>query len=129
MITATIGKDHYKTEITTESHTIIADEPDEVQGSNLGPSPTEYLGVALASCTAITLRMYADRKAWLVDKIHVHITITKEVDKTIFNREVVLEGALNEEQRQRLLQIANACPVHKILTHPIEINTQLGLTL
>ncbi len=126
MITATIGKEHYRTEISTDGHTVIADEPQELQGSDLGPAPTEYLGVALASCTAITLRMYADRKAWPVDKIKVNITIGKEDDKTIIDREVVLEGALDEDQRRRLLQIANSCPVHKILINPIEINTKLG---
>jgi len=81
--------------------------------------------VSLASCTAITVRMYADRKQWPLEKIRVEVT-SERMDKiTIFIRHVYFEGALDDEQRNRLLQIANACPVHKALTNPIEIKTEL----
>ena len=125
MATATIGKDHFRTEIITGTKTVIADEPEELGGTNLGPAPGEFLLVSLASCTAITIRMYADRKKWLLDKISVEVNLEKIDSKTIFTREIKLEGALDDEQRNRLLQIANACPVHKILTNPIEIKTSL----
>jgi putative redox protein len=126
MVTATIGKDRYRTEITTGGKTVIADEPEELGGTDLGPAPGEFLMIALASCTAITLRMYADRKQWPMDKISVEVNFEKVDNKTIFSREISLEGALDDEQRKRLLQIANACPVHKTLINPIEIQTSLA---
>jgi putative redox protein len=125
MVTAIIGKDHYRTELITSGKTIVADEPEELGGTNAGPAPGEFLMVSLASCTAITLRMYADRKKWDVSKIKVEVASEKVDNKTLFLRGVSLEGNLDEEQRKRLLQIANSCPVHKTLTNPIEINTKL----
>ena len=125
MAIARIGKDHFKTEIISNSHSVIADEPTDLGGTGQGSSPSEFLLVALASCTAITLRMYADRKKWSLDKIEVEVNLEKADNKTLFTREALLEGALDEEQRERLLQIANACPVHKTLTNPIEISTKL----
>jgi putative redox protein len=126
MVIAKIGKDHYRTEVTASGKTIIADEPEDRGGTNEGPAPGEFLMTALASCTAITVRMYADRKQWAVNGIRVEIASEKVDGKTVFKRDVYLEGDLSEEQRQRLLQIANACPVHKTLTGPIEIETQLA---
>jgi putative redox protein len=126
MVTATIGKDDYRTEIVAGNKTVVADEPEELGGSDLGPAPGEFLMISLASCTAITLRMYADRKKWPLDKVVVEVNFEKIDNKTIFSREILLEGALDEEQRNRLLQIANACPVHKTLTNPIEIQSTLS---
>jgi putative redox protein len=125
MVTAIIGKEHYKTELISAGHKLVADESTEAGGTDLGPAPGEFLMVALAACTAITLRMFADRKKWLVERIRVEIGSEKINATTIFNRHIYLEGSLDDEQRQRMLQIANACPVHKTLTNPIEINTQL----
>ncbi len=125
MVTAIIGKDHYRTELIASGKTLVADEPEELGGTNAGPAPGEFLMVSLASCTAITLRMYADRKKWDVSKIKVEVGSEKVDNKTFFLREISLEGNLDEEQRQRLLQIANSCPVHKALSNPIEINTKL----
>ena len=127
MVTAIIGREKYKTELITNGHHLVADEPDEVGGKNLGPGPGEYLMVSLASCTAITLRMYADRKQWPLEKIRVEVFSEKMDKTTIFIRHIYFAGALDEEQRNRLLQIANACPVHKTLTNPIEIKTELKL--
>src|SRR6187431_1283342 len=121
MVTALIGKDQYKTELITSAHYLIADEPAEKKGSNLGPAPMEFLSAALASCTAITLRMYADRKKWSIDQIKVDVTSETIDEKTIFKREISFEGTLDESQRTRLLEIANSCPVHKVLTNPIEV--------
>lgn len=125
MVTATIGHDHFRTEIITSGKTVIADEPEELGGTNLGPAPGEFLMISLASCTAITLRMYADRKKWQVSKIKVEVASEKVDNKTFLKIEIFLEGNLEEDQRQRLLQIANACPVHRVLTNPIEISTIL----
>jgi putative redox protein len=125
MVTAVIGQDRYRTELFVSSKTIIADEPEDVGGTNLGPAPGEFLMISLASCTAITLRMYADRKKWSVSKIKVEVAAERLDNKTLLKREIVLEGNLEGDQRQRLLQIANSCPVHKMLTNPIAINTTL----
>ena len=125
MVTAIIGKDHFRTEVIASGKTVIVDEAEELGGTNAGPSPGELMLISLASCTAITLRMYADRKKWEVSKITVEVASEKMSSKTIFNCEISLEGDLEEDQRQRLLQIANACPIHRLLTNPIEVNTIL----
>jgi putative redox protein len=128
MITATalIGKEKYKTEITINHHLLIADE---MNASDLGPEPPQYLQVALASCTAITLRMYADRKNWSIEKIKVEVTMEKQEWKTVFKRQIELTGNLTPQERDRLLEIANACPVHKTLMNPIEIDTLLSIAV
>ncbi|MCE2996401.1 MAG: OsmC family protein [Cyclobacteriaceae bacterium] len=125
MAIATIGKEHFRTEIISGAKQIVADEPEELGGTNEGPAPGEFLLISLASCTAITIRMYADRKKWPVEIITVEVDFEKIDNKTVFKRELQLEGDLTDEQRTRLLQIANACPVHKTLTNPIEIQTVL----
>ena len=125
MVVANIGKETYKTELTIAGHEVIADEPEELGGTDQGPAPVEFLLISLASCTAITLRMYANRKNWPLENIRVEVDFEKVDNKTIFKRELQVEGDLTEEQRTRLLQIANACPVHKTLTNPIEVQTKL----
>lgn len=125
MVTAIIGKEHYKTELIASGKSLVADEPEEVGGSDQGPAPGEFLMMSLASCTAITVRMYADRKKIPLDKIRVEVTFEKLEFKSVFTRDVYLEGELTEEERQRLLEIAEKCPVHKTLSNPIEIETNL----
>lgn len=125
MVVANIGRQTYKTELTISGHDVIADEPEELGGTNQGPAPGEFLLISLASCTAITLRMYANRKNWPVETIRVEVDFEKVENKTIFKREIELTGDLTDEQRARLLQIANACPVHKTLINPIEVETKL----
>jgi putative redox protein len=122
---AIIGSEKYKTNILLDTHSLIADEPIDAGGKDQGPTPGDFLRISLASCTAITLRMYADRKGFDVTQIEVKVHSEKSEDKTTFHRQVLLTGNLNETQRARMLQIANACPVHKVLTHPIEVITQL----
>jgi putative redox protein len=125
-ITAQIGKTHYKTELTLGDHLLIADEPFDLGGQNLGPTPVNILKMALGSCTAITLRMYADRKGWEVEEISVSVDLKTDGRQTVFESKVELKGNLDEVQKQRMLQIAKMCPVHKILSHPVEIETYLG---
>jgi putative redox protein len=125
MVSATIYNDRYHTEIIANGKVVVADEPEDLGGTDTGPAPGEFLMISLASCTAITLRMYADRKKWPVERIKVEVNFEKIDQKTIFKRDIALYGDLTEEQQQRLLHIANQCPVHKTLTHPIEITTQL----
>lgn len=127
MVTAIIGTDKYRTELTTENKTFAADKPGELGGADTAPSPPEYLTSALASCTAITLRMYADRKKLEVKKIKVQVAHTKEEFKSVFTVEVSYEGKLEAEQEKRFLDIAKMCPVHKILSNPIEMETRLSV--
>jgi len=126
-VRATIGNDHYKTVLTTNTNTLIADEPLHAEGTDLGFAPNELLASALASCTAITLRMYADRKEWPLNKVDVVVTFQRDNEQNISNlsRSIELHGQLSQEQRERLLQIANLCPIHKILINPIAIVTKL----
>lgn len=84
--------------------------------------------MGLASCTAITLRMYANRKGWDVQQIRVQVSNGPFDGKTSYKTEIEITGNVNEEQRMRLLQIAKLCPVHKVLTNPIEIDTSLSIT-
>ncbi len=126
--TATIGRDLYQTTLQARGHELIADEPIDAGGKDLGPRPGDFVRMALASCTAITLRMYANRKNFDVAQIRVNVSNGAFDQKTTYNTEIEITGNLTEEQRTRMLQIAKLCPVHKALTNPIEINTQLSLT-
>lgn len=125
--TAVIGKETYRTELHARTHAVIGDEPMEVGGTDLGPRPGDFVRMALASCTAITLRMYANRKQFDVERIYVKVSNGPFTGKTIYTTEIEVTGALTTEQRERMLQIAKLCPVHKILTNPIEIQTRLNV--
>ena len=127
----------YTTEIKTPFHHLLADEPAEVGGANLGPTPYDLLMASLGSCTAMTLKMYAERKKWPLkevsvylnhDKVHLDDSKVPEKSETKvsqFTRIIQLEGDLDNEQRQRLLEISNRCPVHKTLQEDIIIQTML----
>lgn len=122
------GKELYKTEIHSEKNFIISDEPESSGGKDLGFSPRELLASSLASCTGITLRMYANRKGWDLTDIKVEITFdTDSVDNNFkIIRNIQLFGSLDATQKARLVYIADKCPIHKILTNPIEIITELN---
>lgn len=127
-ITSTLKKERYKTEIRSSSRNVlISDEPESVGGKNLGFSPTELLASSLAACTSATLRMYADRKGWDLEevKLEVSLEVNREDNKTEIHRKIQLIGNLDQAQRDRMLAIANACPVHKILSGTIAIQTEL----
>jgi putative redox protein len=116
----------YAAAIAVGPHRLPADEPTESGGGDSGPAPTQLLLSALGACTSITLRMYAERKQWPVKSVRVELSYAeRSPGKTVIARKVHVEGDLTGEQRERLLQIANACPVHKILTGTIEIPTEL----
>lgn len=125
--TAVSDKNLYRTAIQSGNKHIIADEPTDVGGQDLGFAPTDLLAAALASCTSITLRMYCDRKQIAVDEIRVSVHIDKnEAGATIIDRRISIAAQLSEEQHQRILQIASACPVSKILSQQNSIITSLN---
>ncbi len=127
-VSASIQRELYKIEIKSPSgNVVIADEPLENGGQDSGFSPKELLASALAACTSATLRMYADRKGWALEEVQVAINLeyNSSENKTVINRSIQFIGNLDDAQRSRLLAVANACPVHKILSNPIEINTSI----
>lgn len=125
---AVIGRETYRTALSARTHHITADEPADVGGTDLGPRPGDFLRMGLASCTAITLRMYADRKKYDVERIQVKVSNGPFESKTTYVTEIELTGKLTEEEKERLLQISKRCPVHKILTSPIEIQTLMRVS-
>lgn len=117
----------YQTKISTKNHQYVADESLDHGGTDTGPNPFELLASSLISCTAITLKMYADRKGWALGAIRVDVSIDyqRENSRTVFSRDISFSAALEDAQRNRLLQIANACPVHRILSSSIEVQSRL----
>ena len=125
MTTASIASTHYSVKLQDGRHEFSADEPKDIGGGDTGPAPDELLEASLASCTAITLRMYADRKNWPVAEIDVTVSVERVGTKTIFTRSIQINGGIDETQRQRLLEIAKACPVSKSLLGEVEINSEI----
>jgi len=127
-VNAITKKDKYKTLLSARNNQLIADEPLEDGGSDLGLTPMELLAGALASCTSITLRMYADRKEWLIDEIKVDVTASRDQasNSSKISRKISFIGNLEQAQKDRLLAIANACPVHKTLSGSILIETDIA---
>lgn len=122
---AQIGRSQYQTIVTSAKHSLIADEPESTDGTDTGMSPFSLLLASLGSCTAITLRMYINRKMWLVDEITVAMELFNVADGILIERQLGFKGDLTEVQKQRLIEIADACPVHKILIGNIMIDTRL----
>jgi len=128
-VKASLGKEKYYTEVVAGENTMITDEPVDKGGQNKGFNPFEILATSLASCTAATLRMYIERKEWDVEKINVEVELENFplTKRAVFKRDITFEGTnLDDEQLKRLHTIADACPVHKILTNDIEILTKFS---
>jgi putative redox protein len=123
---AVIGRAQYQTIVNSGNHTIIADEPIDDGGTDTGMSPYNLLLASLASCTAITLRMYINRKMWVIDEIKVYLEMYRTETGIFIESKLNFKGELTDVQRKRLITIADACPIHKILVGNIVINTSLG---
>jgi putative redox protein len=134
-IVARAGASGFRTELEMGGFALIADEPATAGGSGAGPTPYEFLLAALASCTAMTVRMYASRKQWPLEGVTIRLRNTpahikdcldcetEPVGPRRLDRVVHLEGPLTDEQHARLLQIADRCPVKQTLERGIQIRT------
>lgn len=110
-------------DITIGPHRLRADEPSGQGGGDTGAGPHELLLSALGACTSMTLRMYAERKGWPLRSVHVALTGGSADGKYSITRAITMAGDLDAEQRQRLLEIADKCPVHRTLTGEVVIQT------
>ncbi len=136
-VTVEGGAEGFRNTVRAGKHTLSADEPEDVGGTDQGPNPYDFLLAALGACTSMTLRMYANRKEWPLDNVHVTLTHDRIHAKDcedceskaglvdVIERKIAIEGPLDDEQRQRLLEIANKCPVHRTLTTETKIRSSL----
>ncbi len=127
-IEVVLGSEDFRCDISTTRHSLVGDETEANGGKYVGPVPKEYLLASLGECTAITLKMYANHKGWTLTDVRVNLNLEQEIISGIthstIKRDIVLQGDLTEEQRARILQVANSCPVHKLLMGELVINTQ-----
>lgn len=127
-----------RVEVDARGHRFVADEPASVGGTETGPTPYDFVAAALGACTAMTLRLYANRKGWPLDAVEVdllharsHAADCEACDSAPhgldhITRVVHLRGALSDEQKARLIQMADRCPVHLTLERGIHVTTKLG---
>ncbi|KAI9134034.1 OsmC family protein [Acaryochloris sp. CCMEE 5410] len=127
MISVQVASNHsrYGQDISIRHLHLAADEPPSLGGDDVGPTPTELILAGLGSCKAITLQMYAERKGWQLESVGVELSYDSDDQPPTIQAKLSLEGDLDEQQRQRLRDISDRCPVHKLLTTPISIQTQL----
>lgn len=122
------GKAPWGQVMLTRDHVIVADEPAAIGGQDSGPTPTDMVLMALGGCTAITLRMYAKRKDWVIDRIAVRLRYelneNAQADFKRIERIIDIAGPLDAEQRTRLMAIAEKCPVHLMLTGAVAVRTE-----
>ncbi len=137
-VSARTGPSGYRTEIIANGYPLVADEPESLGGTDTGPTPYDYLAAALGACTSMTLRMYADHKKLSLDAVTTRVRHTRVHVKDCedcpddgrhldrLEREIELEGVLTDAQRERMVEIANRCPVHRTLTSEVQIMTDLA---
>ena len=132
-VTTSIDRSRYRTRVEARTHVLELDEPTAVGGTDAGPTPYEALLAALGGCSAITMRMYADRKGWPLEAVRIRLRQarahepdcesceTDEVGPHRVEREIELDGPLDDEQRRRLLMIADRCPVKQTLERGVRV--------
>jgi putative redox protein len=123
---ASIGTTNYTVSITAGHHQLTADESMKLGGKDVGPAPYELLCSALCACTAITLRMYAERKAWPLRGVHVDVRFEWKGKEGAIARVLSFEGELDDEQRARLADIAERTPVTLTLKQGVVITTTIA---
>lgn len=135
-VTATNPTDALRTDVTAGTHAFVADEPASAGGTDRGPAPFDLLLAALAACTSMTVRLYARRKAWPLERVTTRVQRhparrradggeQADAEKDRITRDLTLTGPLSGEQRARLLEIAERCPVHRALEAGASITTSL----
>jgi uncharacterized OsmC-like protein len=134
-VTAHVGPRGYRADIIAGDHALVADEPRRAGGTDQGPTPYEFLLAALGACTAMTLRMYADRKGWPLEDVRVRLRSSRSHERDCehceteavgihrIERKLELSGSLTDEQRQRLQEIADRCPVKQTLQREIRVES------
>lgn len=128
---------NFTTAIQTKNHTFIADEPSNIGGDDFGPSPYEYLNAALAACTVMTLKLYAERKKWNLEEVFVYISHSRKHSEDLktesgkskyldhISKKLKFVGDLDAQQKERLKEIASRCPVHKTLAGEVAFETEI----
>ncbi|AGI24381.1 OsmC family protein [Pseudomonas sp. MT3] len=128
-VRASYGGVAYQVKVSDGQHAWLGDVPAELGGGDTGPTPHQLLLSALGACTSITLAMYAQRKGIPLESIDVDLSVVQErlgqASQVEIGRDIRLSGALTDEQRARLLEIANACPIHKVLSGEVRITSVL----
>ena len=124
-ISASLGSTDFLTKLTNDTHDWMADEPIELGGTNQGPNPYELMLSALSSCSAITMKMYANRKQWPLEGVDIQCDLVKPEpgSASYIQRKISLKGPLDREQTDRLLQIADLCPINKMISNNIAVTT------
>jgi putative redox protein len=137
VVTVDTAQPPYLENISVGVHRLQGDEPNDAGGTDAGPNPYEFLLAALGTCTCISVRMYAERRRWPLEAVHITLTHAKvhaddcaACDGEIrmidnVELEISLTGDLSEDQRERLLEIAGRCPVHRTLTSTVQIHTRV----
>jgi putative redox protein len=132
------GPSRYAQKISVGSHVLQADEPSNLGGNDAGPNPYEFLLAALGACTSMTVRMYAERKKWPLAAVRVGLSYAKvhaedcancDTEVRMIDQidvEISFAGSLSDDQRTRLMEIANKCPVHRTLTSQVRIRSRLA---
>jgi len=127
-VEGTIGTQKYLCTISWLNGTLLMDEPESVGGQNIGPDPFSTFLASLAGCTLSTLRMYIDRKGWDIPEINISLNLAQDLNpelETSISRTITFPTNISDEQKERLLLIAEKCPISKILKNKITINTTL----
>lgn len=134
-VTVETANGKFQQKVSAGNHDLLADEPVSFGGTDTGPTPYDYLLTALGSCTSMTIKMYADRKKWPLESVHIELEHSREhvedcstcsndenrID--VIDRSIILRGDLSDDQRAKLMEIADKCPVHRTLENRIDIHS------